>query len=543
MATAMVRAAASLSDEDLHFPKALSSDLPYDIEPDKLAGALGQDLQLAKAQPFSEELRVPRSQRLFDIFAWRAFISLNWPADRSGKADNNKTIADAGPRVWEFWIEPSQIFKLDGSDPEPWPKSVQEASRPLKRTKAAWTPTVRADQNLQAFSGPLIDQNGKWVRYQVKINREEYDYIVENHLYNLDGQIEFSREKTANFPASDLQSGKRGAIELKFAWKELGPNDIPSRYYVVEGEVKNNDTGKLEPRLLGLVGMHIAMRAKSSPQWIWATFEHVDNVNANELERGLTKNGETVAVHPNFNNPGAPTALPNILPAKNAVLDPKSGAPRQPATGETPNAWFEKTTTTPVQVTRVMPIPAATAALNREVQSILRNVGPKGSVFQYYELIGAQWPVFPGSAAFPSGNNSAPESIVHKTPGTMVPVYVANVTMETYFQSGAQPAGPLAQDDRLPTGTVADSTKVFGTESCVGCHYSSGIAVGYRIIDGEKQPIFGINSNDGRTGSANYSWLLQMEAKFRQPDPRKAPKRHLYEAGGEGGDAHQQIAK
>jgi hypothetical protein len=110
-------------------------------------------------------------------------------------------------------------------------------------------------------------------------------------------------------------------------------------------------------------------------------------------------------------------------------------------------------------------------------------------------------------------------------------VFVANTTMETYFQTGEQPAGPMAQDDRLAPGKVADSTPVFGTESCVGCHYSSGIAVGYRIINGAKQPIFGINSNDGLTGSANYSWLLQMEAKFKVA-PSLAPKRRLYEVGG-----------
>jgi hypothetical protein len=187
-----------------------------------------------------------------------------------------------------------------------------------------------------------------------------------------------------------------------------------------------------------------------------------------------------------------------------------------------------------VQVTRVIPIPAATASLNAEVQDLLKKVtGSRagGSVFQYYELIGAQWPVFPKSAALPSGNGSAPESIIRKTPGAMVPVFVANTTMETYFQSGVQPAGPMAQDDRLAPGQVADSTLVFGTESCVGCHYSSGIAVGYRMVNGEKQPIFGINSNDGLTGSANYSWLLQMEAKFKTA-AAAAPKRHLYEAGG-----------
>src|SRR5262249_57269551 len=121
------------------------------------------------------------------------------------------------------------------------------------------------------------DQNGKWVRYQVKINREEFDYIVDNKLYNLDGQIEFSRTRTVSFPIGDATTPKRGAIELKMAWKELGAADIPSRYYSVNGQVKNTDTGRFDPRKLGLVRMHIAMRTQSSPQPTRAPFAQADN--------------------------------------------------------------------------------------------------------------------------------------------------------------------------------------------------------------------------------------------------------------------------
>src|SRR6202022_2789180 len=74
----------TMTDADLHFPKTFSSDLPYDVDPRMLATALAQDLRTAASQPPCEEMRVPRSQRLFDIFAWRAFLALNWPADASG---------------------------------------------------------------------------------------------------------------------------------------------------------------------------------------------------------------------------------------------------------------------------------------------------------------------------------------------------------------------------------------------------------------------------------------------------------------------------
>ena len=102
----------------------------------------------------------------------------------------------------------------------------------------------------------------------------------------------------------------------------------------------------------------------------------------------------------------------------------------------------------------------------------------------------------------------------------MVPVYLTNATMETYFQKGLQQAGPLEQDDRLAAQFSVDTSMVFGTESCVGCHYSAGACIGFRTdIYGNKTPIFGENGNDGLTGNANFSWLLQLEAKSKSPKP------------------------
>lgn len=52
----------------------------------------------------------------------------------------------------------------------------------------------------QAFSGPLVDQNGRWVHYVSLMNRREFDYIVSPNpghanegLYNLEGQVAFVR--------------------------------------------------------------------------------------------------------------------------------------------------------------------------------------------------------------------------------------------------------------------------------------------------------------------------------------------------------------
>ena len=52
-----------------------------------------------------------------------------------------------------------------------------------------------ADETVQAFSGPLFDQNGNLVRYEVIMNEVEYDYVVENKFYNLD---EFRRSSLSH---------------------------------------------------------------------------------------------------------------------------------------------------------------------------------------------------------------------------------------------------------------------------------------------------------------------------------------------------------
>jgi len=163
-------------------------------------------------------------------------------------------------------------------------------------------------------------------------------------------------------------------------------------------------------------------------------------------------------------------------------------------------------------------IEKSTAPLNSQVQAVWQKAG---FVFQHYELIGTEWPVHANAPAFAGGQGSAPESITHKTPGDMVPVFLINTTMETYFQKGPHNAGPLEQDDRIGADLV-NTTQVIGTESCVGCHYSAGAAVGFKRnpggslmtdANGKKIPIFGENGHFGKTGNAAQSWPLQIEGQ------------------------------
>jgi hypothetical protein len=146
---------------------------------------------------------------------------------------------------------------------------------------------------------------------------------------------------------------------------------------------------------MGLVGFHIAHKTDSAPQWVWSTFEQVDNVRVGHDAPPGTR--------ANFFDPNSkyPVNTPPPRPWNpNAVLPPEQRS----------------------QVTRVIPIDDATASLNAQWQGWLRGVN-RDSVWQYYELVSTQWPTQPKNSL--TGPKAA---------GEPAPVFLANATLETYIQ-------------------------------------------------------------------------------------------------------------
>ena len=322
---------------------------------------------------------------------------------------------------------------------------------------------------IQAFKFPIWDQNGNMLRYEILLNQDEFDYIVANDLYSLDGQAAFSMKGgKVSFPMDNPESGKLGAMELKLAWKVLDPSkgDLPERFLTVKATIFSGPDGTTPTQAtLGLVAMHISHRTQSSPQWIWSTFIHVDSLQTNSL---ATFHGKPIPTL--FYNPGNPTALVNV-PSQTAspFLDGQ----------------------TPTQVLALTPIPLATQEVNRVARLELEK---RGSVLHYYELMNTQWPTSPATPPTPPG--MLPASIDNKAGGRPTPVYLINPLMETYFQAGNQQAGPQEQ-----AGT--EQTLVFGTESCVGCHSSAPVITAVTVgPNGVKTAV------QGPAFSGEFSWLL-----------------------------------
>jgi hypothetical protein len=136
-------------------------------------------------------------------------------------------------------------------------------------------------------------------------NKEMFDYIFTNDLYNREGisAVITSNGKNLleNAPyqaeaySVDKQTGVRvlskidfptGAIMIKSNWlcdryaEEMGLKDDPAAPYIKKIMITETDDGKCGSVEKGgvehwLLSFHIS--TKDVPQWIWTTFEHVNN--------------------------------------------------------------------------------------------------------------------------------------------------------------------------------------------------------------------------------------------------------------------------
>lgn len=497
----------------------------------ELGPELPPDVDTAEQARLTSEGKYPLVQRLFDELSWQSFIALNWPLTAEGRPAAQLT--NNGTLLWETYSESYEVFKPDGSAPDPYgaPRQtlprITQADLPNSETEVLPAQQHRvlhnisavdslnvADEVNQAFSSPLWDQKGNLVHYEVLLNQPEYDYIAQNELYNLQGQVAFAAANggVVQMPSGRFGTSDIGAIEVKLAWRILTPDDIAARYLVRRAFIVAEGPVRWQEVSVGLVGMHISHKTVSSPQWIWSTFEHVDNLNVDDFAAF----GPDAANHPkrpSFYDPDCEYCPVNVVPAPD-----ESGVRK-------------------TQVSRVVPIPKATQAFNAEVQALLRQAG---SPLQYYELINTQWPTEP--TAPPAATYSYPENITNKSGGRPTPVYLINSTMETYFQSGASKSGGATSSDVYlvvgdeppvnipstnggntplqfaegycdslsPPGDCreAQSQLVFSTESCMGCHSSAFI-----YTSGSGASASGYTA--GNPLSADFSWLLSQKAAVR----------------------------
>lgn len=430
------------------FPKEMPSPVVSGNIP--LAVTVPSDVQTPEqARPF------------FDYFSWESFIALNWPATGARGVptqpnDPNAFLkAPAGTQVvWGSYKDSFDLFGQQDKRPSAWDSSDlpinpcpngQAGQKNLIFMTKGDTPLM---QTTQAFSSPLIDQRSNYVYYDVRYDQAQYNfvrgqdsdptswlYLLKNLAPKENQPVPLQMPSSTTTPTNAL-----GSIMVKAAWRIYEQDkDDSSRFYATTAQIYNPQTKTCTQKSVLLVGLHIAHKVNPFSEWVWSTFEQIDNVppHSTIIPQPPPPKGHS------FNNG---TDKPKTVGGFSYRPPP---LPSTPSSGPTPSP----TPLIPVQVTRVNPIPntpqgASTLDVNAYYQQLL-----KGTVWQYYQLVITQWPSNPGLNNFKLMQSGG---IYPQDSGAAFPVNGAtNTTMETYFQTQNDAAGA-------------------GGNSCMSCHYRAG---------------------------------------------------------------------
>lgn len=268
--------------------------------------------------------------------------------------------------------------------------------------------------------------------------------------------------------------------------------DDPKRYFAREVIIYNELKGECDPqpRLMGLVGLHIVQKTFWAPQWIWTTFEHIDNVPwlpTDRVDRNIPQQ------EARFNDASCKQDV-NFCVFRPFLVG--AGFNKSPEADCCPNVilnrfpdfgFFETNPKTNLQ----MPIPNQLtrldliqgSGLNEKFQSFLANRFPT-SPLRYYVLVNTQWPL--NGRDFATAQPNRRRCAYDTTDGigaqevgqgcyTLVPEDLRNAVVESYMTD--------YYNDRFGKPVQRSN------RSCMGCHGDAGVDFSYIFLDAVEQRV------------------------------------------------------
>jgi hypothetical protein len=347
----------------------------------------------------------------FDDFSWQEFIALTWPAEVStsdpfsrGHPDKSKSYGDlSGPLVFQTWKSDYELFLPGGAAPSAW--NSYASPSPCGGTLTPYQTILASFDKYHGFNqagfgidaGPLVSQNAQYVRYETRVNMPQYNFII-NPPAAYPGPLYLAKNLPGGTSGNPPLQFPIGSIEMKAGWRNL--NGVPAAqqqtYFTTKAMLLDPVTGLCSQAVMGLVALHIVNKTQKFPNWVWSTFEHIDNVPAIGAETGQGAPPYGF----NDNNPG------------NQKLSPMG----KPITSCNPPA----ANPTPTQVVRIRAIAPSTLQTNSMYRSA---TGVKGTIWANYQLTATQWPINGGASTFPSTTDPQPQT------------NTANTVAETWFQT------------------------------------------------------------------------------------------------------------
>jgi hypothetical protein len=383
-----------------------------------LAFAAGIGLSLAHAQscvapaawfPLTPKPANQQPATLCDFYlwSWQTFLYIT---------QANATSGDNRPRFLTY-DTPADLFGPTAALRFPPSGRLPGAAQSLLRLAPRITKQedpVDIDQILQAGSGGiLVDQVGHAVYYQIHLNEDFSKFVKDSGLADPE-----------NLKRPDLDPPcPVGAIELKSSWRVLAAGEDPKGAFTTLAEVPRliNKNGKIviDPtqisrETVALVGLHVVGKTQGHPEFIWTTFEHVENTP--DLPPRMKPNADAPV-----DNARSWTFYPRGSKAKDSnknvkvpelkldeatqTLTPKNAVFREFALGGSDN---------PALITGL------TSSVRKQLPITL-------DVWKNYFLVGAVWLKNPGQDFKPGEQFDAGKLAGEKK--------LSNSTMETFTQS------------------------------------------------------------------------------------------------------------
>lgn len=376
----------------------------------------------------------------FHQFEWQMFLDLVKPSGEGIEL--------------ESWMPDFGVFVPANQKPVDWGKRPPPpagcnvpggASKHILRQvpRLAGLPAgITTEGILEAGSNaPLVDKNHRWVQFEVTVNKTQYDYLTQCDLYR-QGCFT-SSAANISFPA--------GSVELKTAWRIVETCDLPdspkpckpedaSRYYTTKAVVTPYgvpaSANKCQAVTVALVGLHAVHKTPLHPEWIWATFEHVDNAPDCTNPAQPPPGGWT------FNDPScdATKCPPNAFINACNPTDPTKKNKFDPTCAKPP---------IPTQVCRKNPEGGGSATNMGNIisinESIHKLMPASWAVWKNYKLVGGLW-----------------KDISQSPPTQAGSLLAANTTAETYLQTINCFACHTPAPVTTPPNLQADFSHVFG---------------------------------------------------------------------------------
>lgn len=445
----------------------------------------------------------------FHEFAWQNFLAL--------------TLGER-PRFAQ-WPTSEDIFRQRG-EPLCTASALGSALGPRLRQLATGSREELGDIQ-EASGGPLVDQNGRYIQFEVRLDPRTCGFVASCQLYDTNCVFKATADPNVRFPAGGETIP--GTLELKTAWRVLETCDLPdspkegcrpddpSRYFhigpLTVAPYSPAHQGAVQGVRMGLVGLHLVQKTTAHPEMVWATWEHMSNA---PVCPSVASTPSAVACQ----DPSAPG------PSGWSLYDPDCRG--DACAVNTPHYDASHPESQPIsQVCRQNPCGGGKdAELKNEknLAALNQTLRPKltGTPWQYYFLVGSLWtkesphtPVAPLRCIqwADKAHSKCLEEVYDPTVGNENgSLLLANTTMETWTQWIV---------------TALDNTSKKRQTSCfAGCHQeaNSGLPGIYANVDFTHVLIRAQQgSADPGQCTTDFAKCWPLMSAHEKPEPQQEP--------------------